>query len=142
MNPVDWFVTRELNCPAFLRYVDDAALFSNSKQQLWRWRDQMIQRLAHLRLTLHENAAQVTPVAQGIPWLGFVVYPAHRRLKRRNAVAFTRRLRRNLQAYADGQISFAELDASVQGWVAHVQSADTWGLREHVFQANPIPRIS
>ena len=28
----------------------------------------------------------------GIPWLGFVVYPTHRLLKRRNAVAFTRRL--------------------------------------------------
>ena len=33
--------------------------------------------LATLRLTVHPEA-QVTPVQHGIPWLGFVVYPAYR----------------------------------------------------------------
>ena len=35
MNPFDWFVRRELGCPAYLRYVDDFALFSDDKRQLW-----------------------------------------------------------------------------------------------------------
>jgi hypothetical protein len=30
------------------------------------------------------------------------------------------------------EISFAEFDASVQGWINHVRYADTWGLRRHV----------
>jgi hypothetical protein len=30
-------------------------------------------------------------------------------------------------AYHAGQISFAELDASIQGWIAHVGHADSWG---------------
>ena len=30
------------------------------------------------------------------------------------------------------KISFAEFDASVQGWINHVRYADTWGLRKHV----------
>jgi hypothetical protein len=59
--------------------------------------------------------------------------------KRRNAVKFTRRLERNLDAYRTGRISFAELDASVQGWINHVRYADTWGLREHLFEGHPIP---
>ena len=82
---------------------------------------------------------QVLPTHCGIPWLGFMVYPTHRLLKRRNAVNFTRRLERNLDAYQSGHISFAELDASVQGWINHVRYADTWGLREHVFASHPIP---
>ena len=53
---------------------------------------QLIARLAQQRLTIHEPQAQVLPVACGIPWLGFVVYPTHRRLKRRLAINFTRRL--------------------------------------------------
>ncbi len=138
MNPFDWFVRRELGCRAYLRYVDDFALFSDSKAQLTEWRARIIDRLATMRLTCHEREAQIMPVRCGIPWLGFVVYPDHRRLKRRNVVNFTRRLRANLALFAGGQISFAELDASVQGWIAHVVHADTWGLRKHVFENAPI----
>jgi hypothetical protein len=73
----------------------------------------------------------------GIP-LGFVVYPTDRLLKRRNAVNFTRRFAGNLDAYEAGRISFAELDASVQGWINHVRYADSWGLREHIFASYPV----
>jgi hypothetical protein len=89
-------------------------------------------------VTIHERQAQVVRTANGIPWLGFVVYPDHRLLKRRNAVNFTRRLERNVDLYESGRISFAELDASVQGWINHVRYADTWGLRDHLFSTHPV----
>lgn len=137
MNPMDHFVQRELRCPAYLRYVDDFALFGDDKRQLWEWKQAIIARLGRLRLTMHESEAQVIPTRVGIPWLGFIVYPDHRLLKRRNAVNFRRRLERNIDLYQSGQISFAELDASVQGWINHVSYADTWGLRRHVFESHP-----
>lgn len=140
MNDLDQFVTRELGCAAYLRYVDDFCLFSDCKRELWAWRERIIGRLARLRLTAHEREAQVMPTTQGIPWLGFVVYPNRRLLKRRNAVGFTRRLRETLDLYQQGRASFAELDASVQGWINHVRYADTWGLRNHILGANPIVR--
>lgn len=140
LHDFDEFVQRELGCGAYLRYVDDFALFGDSKAELWAWKAALIARLARERLTIHEAQAQVLPTRCGIPWLGFVVYPTHRRLKRRNAVQFTRRLECNLDAYRAGRLSFAELDASVQGWINHVRYADTWGLREHVFSTHPIPR--
>ena len=138
MNPFDWFVIGELKCGAYLRYVDDFALFSNSKRELWAWKRAIIDRLAQMRLTIHEREAQVIPCTHGIPWLGFVVYPTHRKLKKRNAVNFTRRLENNLDLYEAGEISFGELDASVQGWINHVRYADTWGLRGHIFDNHPI----
>jgi RNA-directed DNA polymerase len=138
LNSFDWFVQRELGCTAYLRYVDDFALFSNSKSQLYAWKQAIVKRMAQLRLTIHYNEAQVIPTAHGIPWLGFVVYPTHRRLKRRNAVNFTRRLEHNIDLYQSGEISFAELDASLKGWINHVRYADTWGLRTHIFENHPI----
>ncbi len=138
LNPLDWFVSRELGCAAYLRYVDDFALFSNNKKQLAQWRNRIIEFLAKLRLTLHAQSAQALPVSDGIPWLGFVVYPSHRRLKRRNVVQFQRRLDQNITHYQQGDISFAELDASVQSWINHVRYADTWGLRKHILGYRPI----
>jgi RNA-directed DNA polymerase len=139
LNDFDWFVTREIGCSAYLRYVDDFALFSNSKRDLLEWRAAIIARLEGERLTIHAAQAQSLPTCAGIPWLGFVVFSTHRLLKRRNAVNFSRKLTRNLDAYGAGQISFGELDASVQGWINHVRYAHTWGLREHVFAAHVIP---
>ena len=137
LNDFDWFVRRELGCTAYLRYVDDFAIFGNDKAELWACKRMVVARLARERLRVHEAQMQVLPTDCGIPWLGFVVYPTHRLLKRRNAVNFRRRLERNLDAYTRGEIGFAELDASVQGWINHVGAGDTWGLREHLFASHP-----
>lgn len=142
LNPLDWFVTRQLGCRGYLRYVDDFALFSNSKTQLNQWRTQIIDFLAGLRLTLHTNSAQLMPTAKGTPWLGFVVYPTHRRLKQRNVVQFGRRLQQNLNLYQLGEMTFVELDATVQGWINHVRYGDTWGLRRHLLSKQVIIKTS
>ena len=114
-----------------LRYF---ALFGDSKRELWAWKREIVERLGGLRLRIHEAAAQVLPVGAGIPWLGFVVYPTHRRLKGRKLHATRRHLGERMDAYRAGRISFAELDASIKGWVNHVRYADTWGLRRHMFR--------
>ena len=134
LDPFDHFVKRQLGCSAYLRYVDDFALFSKDKQQLWHWKRDIIDRLARYRLSLHESACQVTPTDCGTPWLGFVIYPDHRKLKARKARYATRHLGQRYDAWREGKITFAELDAAVNGWVNHVRFADTWGLRKTVFR--------
>lgn len=134
LHPFDLFVRDELGCRAYLRYVDDFALFATDKRTLWRWKEAVRERLGALRLQFHEGSAQVQAVAHGIPWLGFVVYPTHRRVKARKVVQATRRLHGRYAAWQRGEISFAEFDASVQGWINHVRYADSWGLRSHVLE--------
>jgi hypothetical protein len=46
LNDFDWFVQRELSCSAYLRYVDDFALFGDDRQTLWGWKEAVIARLA------------------------------------------------------------------------------------------------
>lgn len=132
LHPFDLFVKRELGCTGYLRYVDDFALFADDKATLWAWKRALQERLATLHLTIHEHSAQVTPTAAGIPWLGFVVYPEYRKVKARKVHHATRRLGERYEDYRCGAISFAEFDASVQGWINHVRYADSWGLRRHV----------
>ena len=42
LHPFDEFVTRQLGCRAYLRYVDDFALFGDSKRELWAWKAAII----------------------------------------------------------------------------------------------------
>jgi len=153
LNPLDHFVQRELRCPGYVRYVDDLLLFDDDKQTLWAWKRAIQEYLAGLRpspfcglkgdglrLALHERESTVYPVTNGIPFLGFRVYPDHRRLKRANGVAFARRLRGWYAALAQGELTHDKLNQHVQGWVAHAIHGDTYGLRQAILSARPIPR--
>ncbi len=139
LNPFDHFVKRELRCKGYLRYVDDMLLFADEKAVLWDWREAVIDRQARLRLTIHESSAHPRPVTEGIPFLGFVVYPTERRLKRRKGINYRRRLKGLLAAYAAGDIPLDRVDASIQGWINHVRYGETWGLRRAFFAELLIP---
>jgi len=129
LDSFDRFVTRGLGCGAYLRYVDDFLLFANDKATLHGWRAAIIDRLAGLRLTLHEFKTQVRPTNEGVRFLGFLVYPTHRRVVPRVGLQYRRRLRALLQEYRQGRIRREAVDASVRGWINHVRFADSWGLR-------------
>ncbi len=134
LNPLDHFIKRKLKCPAYLRYVDDMLLFANNKQTLHHWLAAIIDYLATLRLTIHQKRAHPRPVSEGIPFLGFVVYPDYRRVKGRKVVAYRRRLKTLWQAYQQGEIGQGEVVASLRGWLAHISYGDTWALAEQVLQ--------
>ena len=132
LNGLDHFVKRQLRCRGYVRYVDDLLLFADDKPTLHAWRGEVIAYLAGLRLTIHENSAQPRPTRCGVPFLGFQVFPDHRRLKRRNAVLARRRLRALRDAYHRGEVSRERVRVGVQGWINHARYGDTWGLRRAV----------
>lgn len=129
LNGFDHFVKRQLCCPGYVRYVDDMLFFADDKATLWRLKAKVLERLASLRLAGHESRCQLRPVGEGIPFLGFVVAPRTLRLKRRNAVNFSRRHRQRLREMARGGLAPERVTAGVQGWVAHASHGDTLGLR-------------
>jgi len=134
MNEFDHFVLRRLGCPAYLRYVDDFLLFADDADSLWCWRDAILERLAQLRLTLHEESALVRPTKEGARFLGFQLYATHRRLVRRKGLQYRHKLTRLLAGYAQGDVSRAAIDRSVRGWINHVRYGDTWGLRKQILK--------
>jgi RNA-directed DNA polymerase len=139
LHELDQFVKQSLCCPAYLRYCDDLLLFATDKPILHRWRREIEEFLVSLRLHIHPAKTTISPVANGVPFLGFRVFPDHRRLQRDNGIYFQRRLRRQLRRYAWGKLPREKLDASVRGWIAHAEHADTWGLRRSIFRQFAIP---
>ncbi len=139
LHPLDLFIKQDLHCQGYVRYCDDLLLFAEDKATLHAWRAQVCAYLATLRLTIHENRAQVVPVTSGFPFLGWVVSPTHRWLRRRTVIRFWRRYRARLDAYAQGDIDLKRLNATVHGWVGHTKHGNTHGLRRAIF-STPIPK--
>ena len=139
LNPFDHFVKRRLRCKGYVRYVDDFLLFADDKPTLWAWKAALEEELARYRLTIHPGA-QPHPVTEGIPFLGFHIFPDRRRLKRRKGIQFQRKFKRLTEQYQRGEISMETMTASVRGWVNHVRYGNTVGLRKKMLGDQPIPR--
>jgi retron-type reverse transcriptase len=131
LNPFDHFVKRDLRCKAYLRYVDDFLLFANDKLTLWNWKKAIKFRLAELRVTMHDHA-HPRPANEGIAFLGFIIYPQRRRLKRRKGIYFQRKHRSMMAEFYAGKLALQKVTASVKGWVNHAQYGNTIGLRKAV----------
>jgi len=73
-------------------------------------------------------------VSQGTPFLGFTVFPDHRRLKCSKGIGYRRHLHTLYGQYKRGEIQREKLDASVRAWIGHAIHGDTWGLRTKLFK--------
>ena len=118
--------------------MDDFCLFADDKKTLWDWKAALESRLGALRLAIHPGA-HPRPVAEGIPFLGFIIDPEKRRLKRRKGIYYQRKLRALLFAYQRGEIPLEKVAASVQGWTNHVRYGNTIGLRKAVLNTAAVP---
>lgn len=84
----------------YLRYMDDLLLFGASKPELWRLLAHTEEFLAgRLGLGLKPSATLLAPVGEGVPYLGFRIYPGLIRLDRHSLRRFRRRLRAREAAY-------------------------------------------
>jgi len=133
LNDIDHFVKEQMPQFGYIRYMDDMALFANSKDELWKALGRMQELLGENRLTLKPNKNMVYPVAGGVDYLGYKVYPDHRRIRYENVVRYRRRLKRLQGKYQRREIELDAVRASVHSWIGHVQHADSWRLRESLF---------
>ncbi len=130
LHELDMYAKQVLKCPAYLRYMDDIALFSDDKDQLHAWKAAIAEFLATcLRLSLHPRKSVVFPTRVGMDFCGFILFADHRRLRRSSIRRFVRRFKRQRQAYRLGLLSFEKMTQSVRCWLVHASHGNTWRLR-------------
>jgi len=136
LNALDHFVKETLGCRAYIRYVDDFVVLADDKATLWAVRDAITTFLATtLRLRMHPVKQWVAPVTSGVDFLGYRVYPTHRRLRRTSGLRFQRRLRDMQRAYRAGTITLNQIRQRLMAWLGHARHADTYRLRASLLGA-------
>ena len=127
LSPLDHFIKEKLFCKGYVRYVDDFALFSDSKIELQKWLLQIIKFLEQFRLRLNEKHTQLFPSHLGYAFLGQVVFRSHRRLRSENVKSFRKRLKK-------WKINPPEnVQQRIASWVGHAGQADTDCLLKSIF---------
>lgn len=73
----DHWVKETLGVRRYIRYVDDMVILGDSPETLRQIADKISTRLAEDGLVIHPKKIRLAPVAAGVPFLGYVVWPNH-----------------------------------------------------------------
>ncbi|MFN7677532.1 MAG: reverse transcriptase domain-containing protein [Cyanobacteriota bacterium] len=133
LDRFDHSVHRLSGIGAYLRYVDDFALFAAHREPLEQARAVIDHRLASLRLRLHPIKSQIRRCDDGASFVGFFVRPDRVRVRNHNLLAGRRRLKRHALALAAGRCTPEVARQSLLSWNAHLAHGHTLRLRRRLF---------
>jgi len=134
LNPLDHFVKETLKCRYYIRYVDDFVIVHHNKLFLQQCRKHIESFLETLRLRIHKDKTQVIQSGQGIDFLGYRVFPTHRRVRKSNVKRYKRKLRKMQAGYASGKMNLKDIHQRIASWLGHVRWADSYRLRQITFK--------
>ena len=134
LGELDHFVKDRLRLPGYVRYMDDMAASADDKPRSHCALAEIRGYLAGaLRLELREEGTRRAPVSQGVPYLGFRVFPGVVRVDSLQWTHLRRRVRRREAADPRGALGEEALAESMRGMVGHVCHADTMRARRRLF---------
>ena len=134
LGELDLFIKHELKVKAYIRYMDDFILFSDDKKQLTCFLKRIRGFLFKpLQLELKEKAVRISPVSEGLVFLGYRIFKGLVRLQRAKLVRFKRKIAKLEKRHIKGKIGEEDLINSVRSVIAHVSHGNTRNLRNKIF---------
>jgi retron-type reverse transcriptase len=134
LSGLDHFIKEYLRIEGYIRYMDDQVLFADEKDTLWDAAERIKRYLQKkLRLIIKTNSVLLAPVSQGLPFLGFRIFPSVMRICRQGWRRFRKKVtRRDSQLFTD-KIGYQAWQRSVASLVGHTQQVNTRNLRASFF---------
>ncbi len=131
---LDHFVKEHLRIEGYVRYMDDQVLWADEKDTLWDAASCIQAYLDEkLFLRVKPGTLYLAPVLQGLPFLGFRIFPGVLRIARPGWRRFRRKVKARSSGFADGAIDSEQWTRSMASMVGYLQQADTRNLRASFF---------
>lgn len=122
LDRFDHWVKEGLGVHGYVRFVDDFVLLHDDKAVLREWKERVADKLAELRLLIHPRKSVIRRTEEGLPFLGYVVWPERIRVRGETVRRFRRRMRQRRREGENGE----SLQRSLAAWKGHVELAGTW----------------
>ena len=122
LNELDQFVKHILKAKYYVRYVDDMIILGESKNQLKDYKQRInIFLQEKLKLILHPLKQKISPVSNGIDFVGYIVRADYTLIRKRVVDQWRQKL---TNCPRD---KFAAVNNS---YLAHAKWANGWGLKK------------
>ena len=145
LSGLDHFVKEYLRIGGYIRYMDDFVLFADEKSTLWdaikRIEDYLREKC---KLQTKFSAQSIAPVFQGLPFLGFRIFPGIVRIDRRGWRRFRRKVIQRDKELITGYIDHETWTHSMSSLIGHLKQAKSRNLRAPFFKrpgANEAPTV-
>lgn len=121
MNAFDHFIKDRLGLKAYVRYVDDFVVLSNSKEELHELKTQIQDFLLNYRLRTHPTKTQIQQVVKGVPFLGFMVFKGYKHVLKPKLKRYKRHVQKNIKLMQRGEVSPQKLEDKLNSWLGHLR---------------------
>ncbi len=135
LGELDHFIKDHQGIEGYVRYMDDFISFADDKTSLRQLLAEIRSFVRErLKLELKESVTTIAPVTEGVPFLGFRIFPGLIRIKRENLVRMNKKIKSKETLYLKGIITEADLVQSVSSVVAHVSHVNSLAVRRRIFE--------
>ncbi|MFZ2959044.1 MAG: reverse transcriptase/maturase family protein [Candidatus Ozemobacteraceae bacterium] len=122
LDGADHEANEYLRVDGYIRYMDDMVLFDSSQQRLCEAVGLLIEWLsANRKLEIKQEQLIIAPVRDGLPFLGWRIFPGMLRLQSARYLRSRRLIRSRERAFQIGRISGTQLAASVGAILASIR---------------------
>ena len=129
IDGVDREAVERLRVPGYLRYMDDFVSFADNRQTLRGARAALEQRLEAMGMRAKARATMLAPTRDGLPFLGFLLFPALRRIRPANRKRVVQRWKLRQWQWREGELNEAALADCVRSMMAHLEHGTTRAWR-------------
>ncbi|MCD6234038.1 MAG: RNA-directed DNA polymerase, partial [Candidatus Marinimicrobia bacterium] len=134
LDTLDTYIRHKLKGLAYIRYMDDVVLFSNSKESLKQVKPAIETFLAErLRLNLKERATLINQRLNGLSFLGARIYPATIRIHRKSLKRSLKTLKQRKWEFNHCRIRQDTYLNSLNSIAAHISWFHTATIRKFIF---------
>lgn len=123
----DRFIKTKLKCEYYFRYMDDTVIFSNNKNQLFRYQ-KILQKFSKIYMKLEFSKWQIDNVKNKlINFLGYRICADFKLIRKSSVVRAKRKFRYFLK-----KDLLDELLVFLASWRSHLSLADCWNLKKYL----------
>ncbi|MCR4326799.1 MAG: reverse transcriptase/maturase family protein [Candidatus Roizmanbacteria bacterium] len=137
LNELDHFIKEELHERWYARYMDDFLIIHPDQQHLRQVCEHIRNFLKEaLSLDLHHKKVRISPVKQGVPFVGYRIFYDHRLVRGKTLLHMQKKHRQAIGRYRKGNLSEGDLHQILCSLRGHLNHANAWNLKKSLFKHN------
>ena len=133
LDALDQYVKHELKARYYIRYMDDMIILHPDAKELRRYRED-IETFLNSRLHLDLNSkTTIGKVKRGITFVGYIIFPTHRKLKPNSMKKMKSRMKYVAKQYAAGLMDLDEIKSTMASYYGMMKQFNSYGLRGWIY---------